>query len=319
MVAQFFSADVWQFTNALGGNTARYEVYRAAGLFICDAAGCANKAAVFQLMGFVPLLLAGYSKRTTVILGIFLFASMLTSGSMGATIAFSSGLIAALFAVAYLKRSLSIVIKYFLRIVPALLLLGGLFYIVFYIVGSQNSNRLNHFERIIVGRYDKSSGGRFDLWGRGIDVLLEHNAFFWGVGPENFRVVDASGNDNQLHNDTLAFLVERGLIGLIGLGLFAGITLMKAVQIIQIFRNDPKRARIGVVVFLAALVATIVESLTHQVFHTRELWLVLAVQEAVLHKMITSEYGIEVTLRTMQEPSGYHPGLLVRPEVTVDG
>jgi O-antigen ligase len=314
MIAQFFSADVWRFTNSLGGNTARYDVYRAAGLFICDAAGCANKAAFFQLMGFVPLLLAGYSKRTTIVLGMFLFASMLTSGSMGATIAFSSGLIAALFAIAYLKKSLSIVTKSFLRIVLALSLLGG----ALYIIGGQNAHQLDHFERIIVGRYDKSSGGRFDLWSRGIDVLLEHNAFFWGVGPENFRMVDVSGNDNQLHNDTLAFLVERGLLGLMGLALFAGITIMKAVQILDIFRKDPKRARLGVVIFLAVLVATVVESLTHQIFHTRELWLVLAVQEAVLHKMRTSEYGIEPTLHTIKEPSGYPTGLLVRPDATID-
>ena len=137
----------------------------------------------------------------------------------------------------------------------------------------------------------------------GLDVLLEHNAFFWGVGPENFREVDPSGNDNQLHNDTLAFLVERGLIGLIGLAMFAAITLQKSVQTLQIFRKDPKRARPGVVVFLAALTAILVESLTHQIFHTREMWLVLAVQEAVLYKMITSDYGIEPTAHTLQEPS----------------
>lgn len=315
MVAQFFSPDVWRFTNSLGGNTARYDVYRAAGLFICDAAGCANKAAFFQLMGFVPLLLAGYSKRATIVLGAFLFASMLTSGSMGATIAFSAGLISALFVIAYLKKSLTMVIKNILRIVLGLSILGG----ALYIIGTQKAHQLDHFQRIIIGRYDKSSGGRFDLWGRGVDVLLEHKAFFWGVGPENFRVVDESGNDNQLHNDTLAFLVERGLIGLTGLALFAGITFMKAVQILEIFRKDPRRARLGVVVFLAALAATIVESLTHQIFHTRELWLVLAVQEAVLHKMRTSEYGIEPALPKMQEPSPPHPRLPVRPEVTLNG
>jgi O-antigen ligase len=315
MVAQFFSADVWQFTNSLGGNTARYDVYRAAGLFICDKAGCANKAAFFQLLGFVPLLLAGYSKRKTIILGIFLFASMMTTGSMGATLAFSSGLGVAMFAIAYFKKSMSILIKYFLLIITTIFLLGG----AFLIVGSQNSNYTYRFERIIIGRYEKSSGGRFDLWSRGIDVLLEHNAFFWGVGPENFRMVDASGNDNQLHNDTLAFLVERGLIGLTGLALFAIITLIKAGRIIQIFVKDPKRARIGVVVFLAALAATIVESLTHQIFHTRELWLVLAVQEAVLFKMLTSESGIEPTVRAVQESSGYQQGYLAQPEVIANG
>jgi len=274
MIAQFVSPDIWRLTNALGGNSARLEGYRAAGLFICDKAGCANKAAFFQLLGFVPLLLSGYSKKITIVLGIFLFAGMMSSGSMGATIALSSGLVVAIFAIAYFKKSLSVVIKNFVRVGLALVVLGG----VLYIAGSESPDQVNHFERIILGRYDKSSGGRFDLWGRGIDVLLEHNAFLWGVGPENFRVVDASGNDNQLHNDTLAFLVERGLLGLIGLGLFAAIGMSKAVHIMQIFGKDPKRASFGVVVFLAALTATMVESLTHQVYHTREFWLVLAVQ-----------------------------------------
>jgi hypothetical protein len=312
MIAQFVSPDIWRLTNALGGNSARLEGYRAAGLFICDKAGCANKAAFFQLLGFVPLLLSGYSKRITIILGVFLFAGMMTSGSMGATIAFSSGLLVSIFAIAYFKKSLSVVINNFVRVGLALVILGG----VLYFAGSESPDQVNHFERIILGRYDKSSGGRFDLWGRGIGVLLEHNAFLWGVGPENFRVVDASGNDNQLHNDTLAFLVERGLLGLIGLGLFAAIGMSKAVHIMQISEKDPKRAGFGVVVFLAALTATMVESLTHQVFHTRELWLVLAVQEAVLYKMITSEDGIKLSVRTMQELPSYRPKLLARPEAT---
>jgi hypothetical protein len=314
MIAQFLSPEIWQLTNSLGGNSARLEGYRAAGLFICDKAGCANKAAVFQLIGFVPLLLAGYSRKTTLMMGIFLFASMMTSGSMGATLAFSSGLMTSIFAIAYFKRSLSVVIKNFVRVGLALVILGGMLYIA----GSESPDQVNHFERIILGRYDKSSGGRFDLWSRGIDVLLEHNAFLWGVGPENFRLVDASGNDNQLHNDTLAFLVERGLLGLIGLGLFAVITFSKAVRQLQIFERYPKRARFGVVVFLAALVAVMVESLTHQVFHTRELWLVLAVQETVLYKMMTSEHGIEPMVQAAPESSRLNLGLLVHPKITMD-
>jgi hypothetical protein len=314
MIAQFLSPDIWEFTNSLGGNSARLEGYRAAGLFICDKAGCANKAAFFQLLGFVPLLLAGFSKRTTAILGVFLFASMMTTGSMGATLAFSSGLIVTIFAIAYFKKNMLLVIKISVRVGLALLVLAG----IFYAASRRSPDTANHFERIIIGRYEKSSGGRFDLWSRGIDVLLEHNAFLWGVGPENFRDVDPSGNDNQLHNDTLAFLVERGLLGLIGLGLFAAITLKKAIQILQILSKEPKRGRLGVVVFLAVLVVALVESLTHQIFHTRELWLVLAVLEAVLYKMVTSDSGIEPVDDTIQEPARFRPELSMQPGMVAD-
>ena len=234
---------------------------------------------------------------------------------MGATLATTTGLIVIILTNAYLKKSLWLLVKNFLRFVIALSIFGG----TLYIIGSRNPVILNHFEKIIVGRFDKSSGGRFNLWSRGIEVLLDHNSYFWGVGPENFRVVDAAQTDNQLHNDTLAFLVERGLIGLTGLALFAGIMLIKAFQIIQLYKKYPERGRIGVVIFLAVLGTTIVESLTHQVFHARELWLVLALQEAVLYKMITSESGIEPVIPVVEEPTQIGPGgLLAQPEFIVD-
>jgi hypothetical protein len=314
MVAQFLSPEIWRLTNSLGGNSARMEGYRAAGLFICDKAGCANKAAYFQLLGFVPILLAGFPKRITIILGTTVLVSMLTTGSMGATLAFSSGLVIAGLAIAFFKNKLFLVVKYFFRFVIAVVLLAGLLYIV----TSLNQGYRAHFEKIIVGRFEKSSGGRFSLWQRGIDALLEHNAFFWGVGPENFRVVDAAETDNQLHNDTLAFLVERGLIGVSGLALFAAIAIRRAISILQITGKDPKRARLELVVFLAVIVATMVESLTHQMFRTRELWLFLAVQEAIYFNLKKSERGVELPGSTLNEPSHFHSNLFAQSKVTSD-
>jgi hypothetical protein len=315
IVAQFLSPELWSLTNSLGGNLARAEGYRPAGLFICDQAGCANKAAYFQLLGFVPILLAGFSKRTTIILGITLLVSLLTTGSMSATLAFCCGLIVVLFSISYINKSGLLIIKYLIRIVIAILLLGGLFYVV----TSQNQGYQDHFEKIIVGRFDRSSSGRINLWQRGVDVLLENNAYFWGVGPDNFRVVDTAQTDNQLHNDTLAFLVERGLIGVAGLALFAGIAIRRAITILQLARKDPKHARLELVVFLAVIVATIVVSLTHQLFRTRELWLVIALQEAVYFKMMTSKNELERTIPVLKIPPGYYREALVNSDAIVDG
>jgi O-antigen ligase len=314
MVAQFLSPEVWRITNSLGGNAARVEGYRAAGLFICDKAGCANKAAFFQLLGFVPILLAGFPKRITLILGFTAFISMMTTGSMGATLAFCAGLITAGFAIAFFKKKLLLVIKYFTGLVFALSLLGG----VFFIITRFNQGYRDHFERIIVGRYEKSSGGRLNLWQRGIDALLEHNAFFWGVGPENFRVVDAAEADNQLHNDTLAFLVERGLIGVLGLALFAGIAIRRAITILLISGRASNTTRLELVVFLSVIAATMVESLTHQMFRTRELWLVLAVQEAVYFYLKTAESGEGLPGPILNKPFQLQRKLFVQPRVTND-
>ena len=39
----------------------------------------------------------------------------------------------------------------------------------------------------------------------------------WGVGPGSVRGLDLNAHETELHNEPLAFLVERGVIGLFGL------------------------------------------------------------------------------------------------------
>ena len=285
IIAQFLSPELWRLTNSLGGNSARLVDYRASGLFICDAAGCANKAAYFQLVGFVPLLLSGFSKQRTGIFGVLLLVSILTTGSMGSTLSFFVGLIASIFTIALFKKAFSVVIKYFLQFVLAVSLLGGALSIAI----TQNPAYLDHFQKIIVGRFDKSSSGRFDLWQRGLTVLLEHRAYLWGVGPENFRVVDPAQTDNQLHNDFLAFMVERGLIGVLGLVLFPIIALRRTFSLLQSSKKASGQVQFELVVFVGIVMATMFESLTHQLFRTRELWLILALQEAVYFAITTSK------------------------------
>ena len=39
----------------------------------------------------------------------------------------------------------------------------------------------------------------------------------WGVGPGSVRGLDLNAHETELHNEPLAYLVERGVIGLFGL------------------------------------------------------------------------------------------------------
>lgn len=61
-------------------------------------------------------------------------------------------------------------------------------------------------------RLQRSGAGRFAKWEDGLVVAGQRP---WGVGPGS---VDALGlSDNELHNEPLAYLVERGPLALIGL------------------------------------------------------------------------------------------------------
>jgi O-antigen ligase len=305
IVGQFLSPAVWRFTVSFAGSLKEFELYRPSGLFVN-----ANWAAFFQLLGFVPLVLATYSKKVAIILGIVLLSTMVVTGSMGATLAFLVGLMIAVTAIA-LSGHLALIIKIFVQLAIVISLLGGLLYFII----SQNQRYQDHFEHIFLGRAERSSGGRFDLWQRGLDAFLDHNVLFLGVGPDNFREVDVKMTDNQLHNDFLAFSVERGLLGTLGLVLFAILVWGRAAYMVLISNKYPDRARLTVVVFLAAMTAAIVESLTHQVFHFRELWLVLAVQEAMLFKMMIFESGAEPATHMLNEPLHHRHGLMVQPDV----
>lgn len=278
IIAQFLSPDVWQMTAGLVGKPAAFVYYRPSGLFMSQDAGDANKAALFQLLGFAPLLLSNHSRRTAMVLALVLVCSILATGSMGTTVALTTGLITAIIATSVFGQRGVLFNRHFVQLIILLLFFGG--GLVF--VLNQNQDRQTHFENILVGRSERSAEGRFDLWERGRDVFLDRKAFFLGVGPGNFREVD--GMDKQLHNDVLAFTVERGLFTTLALVLFAGVMVSRGVALLKLHSKYPQRVGIEVVVFLATFVAILAASLTHQIFHIRELWSVLALQEAMFFR-----------------------------------
>jgi len=281
IIGEFVSPAFWRAISEFGGQPVTAADYRPSGLFISSAAGDYNKAAFFQILGFVPLLLAGLSKRVTLAVGLVLFCSILATGSMGATVAFACGLVVGVTALAVFSNDLALLVRTVAQLVCGAAVLGSL--LLFAIDKSQE----RHLESIIVGRVDKSAGSRFDLWSRGLGVAFARDKpLIAGIGPQNFREVD--GRSNQLHNDMLAFFVERGPLGVFGLLTLAGFAFWRAISLVQISSTDGRNFGLTSIVFLATLVAVLVESLTHQIFHARELWLVLAVQEAFLYQARSS-------------------------------
>ena len=293
IVAQFLSPAIWQFSAEHLGRGEGYEIYRPSGLFTN-----ANAAAFFQLLGFVPLVLMRPSGKIGVILGLVLLGTMLSTGSMGSMLSFMAGSLAAL-AILSARGYTALIVRFLVRVAITAAPVGLLLFVVI----SQNQRYQNHLQRILLGRAERSSESRFDLWERGVTVIVEKKVFLWGIGPENFRVVD--GEDKQLHNDFMAFSVERGVISTLGLGLFALLAMNRAIRLFLLSDSQrPDGSQVVVIVLLAAMTAAFVYSLTHQVFHNRQLWMILALQEAMHFRLINSGVGLGSLTATLKTRLG---------------
>jgi O-antigen ligase len=127
-----------------------------------------------------------------------------------------------------------------------------------------------------LGRLNNSVNARVTLWSSAMSGGFSHSALGVGVGEAQTIQVDDKNLGKSLHNDVLAFLLERGIVGL------AALILLVAVLVRMSFRL----ARVGTVRIngqvwhmqglAAAVVANLAISLTHESYHFRHVWMLLA-------------------------------------------
>ena len=244
-------------------------------------------AALFQMMGFLPLLLVGLRRELSLLLGIVLLLSILATASLGPfTAVLGASLVAVLLLLLMGGRLRSLV-----WLATVLTIAAGLFLFILSLFPDVQA-RLQH---LTVDRADHTAGERLLLWEGGSDILFSADSIL-GVGPDNFR--DPVEN-KTLHNDTLEFIVERGVIGLLGLVLLSCEALNSAIRILLNQIKSRDTALPSGIVFLAMLVAVYLESNTHQVFHFRAVWLGLALLEATRFRMVMSP-SVEIAAKRME-------------------
>lgn len=105
--------------------------------------------------------------------------------------------------------------------------------------------------------FERSSEGRFGKWTAAVDVAIENPL---GIGPGSNRGLGLLPGDQEAHNEYLAYLSERSLVGLIGLILLY----------LGMWRLGPRGGLTRALVIGFAL-----QSLVRETFHYRHLWLVL--------------------------------------------
>jgi O-antigen ligase len=120
-----------------------------------------------------------------------------------------------------------------------------------------------------VGRLDKSVSSRTELWGRAWDGGAGRALL--GVGPGEAETIDVGGEPlgKSLHNDYLAFLLERGVVGLLALAVLGAVVLRWCTTLLF-------DARAGWAALGAGVLANLVIALTHESYHFRHVWLLLA-------------------------------------------
>jgi hypothetical protein len=282
IIGEFLSDGLWQALASFFGSLGKVEVIRPPGLF-----DNSNGAAFFQLMGFVPVLLARRSSGLAGIFGLVLVLSIVGTGSLGATAGLLTGTSVAFVAMAVAGGERRTVYKTFAWVFVIGSLLFGLYAFVAAVEPDYEARLAYYF----YSRAERSAAGRFGLWQSGFAVLFSSTSL-WGVGPGNFT---DPVTGKMLHNDLLAFILERGFIGEFGLLTLGAVAAYKALRVLGNSARGVDLLTGGI--FLAAVVAACVESQFHQVFHERALWLVLAVQEAVLVKAIVMKKQLATQVR----------------------
>jgi O-antigen ligase len=297
LIAEFVLPSFYVFTisilSRIGNVDPRY-VGRVAGLFEDPV-----WAALFELMGFVPLLLAGLRRELTLFLGMVLLLSLLATASLGALTSLLGAFAVAVLLLLFMGGHL----KFLVWLATVMTLAAGL--VLFALI--QSPDVLASLQHLTTDRAAHTADERLFLWGGGTEVLFSPQSIV-GVGPNNYR--DFLEN-KTLHNDTLEFGVERGVIGLLGLVVLTFEAWTSAVKILLNQIKSRDAARPSGVIFLAMLFGILLESNAHQIFHFRSVWLGLAVLEAAHLRMmfpsIEAAKQVKLWSKKLQSPEKLSP------------
>ena len=111
-------------------------------------------------------------------------------------------------------------------------------------------------------RFDKSQEGRWSLWSNAWGAFEKEPL---GVGPDGVhqrQIAILNGHPLEIHNDALGYLVERGVLGLIG---FIGFWVV-------VWRAARKGGLARMFI-----VGALVQGMFRETFHYRHMWLIIAV------------------------------------------
>jgi O-antigen ligase len=269
------------------------------------ATGNPNMAASYMLSScFVAMAAPWPSRRPfrALVLGVLVFAMWVT-GSNGALGSFAAGLIV-LGLGAYLRGGRTR--EQIMALVGTAVLVGGLLMVVAVsLVGIPSIGRtdIDTFARgeqqgalaNSLGRLDRGVDDRLQIWSSGWRSAGPRLAIGVGPGEAINYAVNLAGLHISLHNDMLAYLIERGVLGLLGFLLFHAVLLRWSGRLL-VAKGHPIDTYRGLG---PAVAANLVFSMSHETLHFRHIW--------VMYAMVAAAYTVVASRRPVAEPGTSAP------------
>jgi hypothetical protein len=235
-----------------------------------------NAAAAYLSVSFFVLLATSWPIWLRSVFGIWLLAGMFGTGSMGALFATigSLAVLAVVYPIVKNRQATTLwggVVGVGVGILGVMLFILSLWPSLLPDIGLDTSGQLF---AITVRRFPRSLAGRLTTMEQAWSVYSLHP---WGIGPATSYLHIPIGI--SLHNDFLAFAVERGPLGFIGWLWLVGSTLLAPLR--TAYQCTDRHQRWRVLVLGAGFLACAMNALTHEVSHFRQVWVLMAFLFAV--------------------------------------
>ncbi len=244
---------------ALLGDEHLSQIGRSVGTFIN-----ANAAGGFMMVSTFLLLAIPYPRHRPLRLGLILLllGGVLSSGSNGALLGLTLGFgLASLYWLHHRGRAILFSLAAASLVITLLALSAPL-------IASRLSSAGSGSPLVAFSRVDQKLSKRLALWDTAVDIAQEHPT---GIGPN----VTVSIAVIAVHNDYIAFMSERGPLGLIGLLLLLGEVLFWLALAARDGRAWPHHLASGAL--LGGLTSVAAMAMSHEVTHGRAVWLLFAV------------------------------------------
>lgn len=263
LAAMFRIGPSFLYSKPTVDTAADYEIVRAIGVH-----ANANAAAVYLSVAYFVALATGWPWWIRVVVAAIIYGGIVATGSNGAlfSTAIATGGLAV---VASILRDRHRVFLWGGVLCVAALTLILLTYLADMLTSMDRSHMValrNPLLFMTLGRFTHSLSSRVYIMNWGWDVFRDYP---WGVGPNGYATIRGS-----LHNDYIAFLFERGMLGFLGwIGLLAQ-TITRPISALRSAARPDERWRI--LVLLSGFSACALNSFSHELSHMRQLWLLMA-------------------------------------------